>query len=271
MNTDFDRPAVVLVVSAHDPSGGAGLQADIETITALGARCATLISATTAQNTAGFESIVPRPVAGLLREAELLLSDLRFSACKIGLLGSLEIVKGVAAIMRRLHGIPLVVDPVSHAGAGNWSLTPEIIRGIGEILAPLATIITPNCREARELSGEDDLGLAAAALLELGAGSVLITAADEPRGRNSDVVTHRLYRADSAPVEFSFPRLPNRYHGSGCTLSSAVAARLARNASVEQAVKQALEYTWATLERGVLIGRGQWHPDRFHAHTGARE
>lgn len=267
MNIGFDRPAVVLVISAHDPSGGAGLQADIETIAGLGARCATLISATTAQNTTGFESIDPRPAVKLLREGELLLSDLTFSACKIGLLGSLETVNCVAEIVRRMGGIPIVVDPVSHASAGNWSLTPQIMRAIRETLAPLATIITPNCREARELSGEDDLEKAAGTLLDLGPRSVLITGTDEPRDPNSDVVINCLYRRNSEPIEFRFPRLPNRYHGSGCTLSSAIAARLAQKAGVEQAVKQALDYTWATLKRGVLIGRGQWHPDRFDART----
>ncbi|MBI2969558.1 MAG: hydroxymethylpyrimidine/phosphomethylpyrimidine kinase [Gammaproteobacteria bacterium] len=267
MNIGFDECAVVLAISGHDPTGGAGVQADVETITGHGVRCATLITATTIQSTARFEAVHPQPAARLLREAELLISDMKFSACKIGLLGSVETVNCVAEILRWLPDIPVVLDPVSHAGAGTWTAAGEIIHAIGKHLVPHCTIITPNQREARELAGESDPARAAGGLLARGAAGVLLTGTDEHDPDRPDRVINRLFRRGRQPVEFPFPRLPDQYHGSGCTLSSALAARLAMHTEIDEAVRLALEYTWTSLKHGRQLGHGQWHPDRVRIYA----
>ena len=262
MNPRIPPRTLVLAISGHDPSGGAGLQADIETVTALGGRCATLVTATTAQNSARFVSVYPQPAEQLAVQARLLFEDMSFDACKIGLLGACETVECVAGILKAHNNLPVVLDPVSHAGAGTWSAGQDVLRTIREKLLPLASIVTPNLREARELTGHAEPASAAAGLLGAGASAVLITGTDEVDPLRPEVITHRLYLENMTPVEFSCPRIPGEFHGSGCTLSAAIATFLARGMKTQAAVAEALGFTWSALREGARVGRGQWHPDR---------
>lgn len=252
------HPAVVLVFSAHDPSGAAGVQADIESINRNGGRCVSVLTAMTAQNTGAFETIVPQPAADFRKQARLLLADISINAFKIGLIGSSALVEEIAAIISRHTSLPVVLDPVLHAGTGTELASADIIASLKQRLIPLTTVLTPNMKEALRLTGTNDKDSAAQALLELGCQSVLITGADQA----TDRVINSLYRPNTDPVHFEWERLPGVYHGSGCTLAAAIAAQLAQNRDLFEAVKNAQQYCWQTLKHGLQLGKSQLHPDR---------
>ncbi|MBI2993115.1 MAG: hydroxymethylpyrimidine/phosphomethylpyrimidine kinase [Gammaproteobacteria bacterium] len=258
----MDRPArttsTVLAISAHDPTGAAGLQADIETINSCGCRCASLLTATTAQNTAVFEQIYPQPLEQLRRQAAVLMQDMTFDACKIGMLGSAPTALFVADLLEDARNIPIILDPIMATGTGVRTADDQTVDALKTRLLPLTTVATPNCGEARTLSGTADIERAADVLLRLGARNVLITGGDEP----TPTVVNVLFRQAASPLRYEFVRLPHRYHGSGCTLASAIAAFLARGMPVEGAVPRALEYTWRTLKQATRLGAGQYHPRR---------
>jgi hydroxymethylpyrimidine/phosphomethylpyrimidine kinase len=253
------RPPVVLAISGHDPTGAAGVQADIEAIAQCGGRCASLITAMTAQNTASFDAIFPRPVAELRRAADLLLSDMHLSACKVGLLGSSEVADFTADLLHELQPVPVVVDPVLRAGTGPRVANERIAHIYRQRLLPRCTVLTPNCEEARALGNCADTVDAAHRLLEMGAANVLVTGADEATSR----VVNVLYRGAGSAIRYEFDRIAGKFHGSGCTLSAALAAFLARGLELESAVRLAQEYTHETLRHGHAFGHAQLHPDRI--------
>jgi len=259
MNTANDRPPVVLAMSGHDPTGAAGVQADIEAITQCGACCATLITATTAQSTAAFDAVFPQPAAQLRRSADILLEDMQFAACKVGLIGAADIGELIADLLPRIGAVPIVMDPVLRAGTGAAIADRRMIETYRQRLLPLSTVVTPNCAEARALGDCDDVEIAAARILEMGATNVLVTGADEVTPR----VVNILYPAQGDSVRFEFERLPGVFHGSGCTLSAALAAFLALGRDIATAARLAQEYTDGALRRGRALGRGQLHPGRM--------
>lgn len=259
MVSGADSTPVVLAISGHDPSGAAGIQADIEAIALTGAVAATLVTATTAQNTCRFDAMFPQPLDQLQRAADCLMEDLRFSAIKIGLLGSAATGSLVASLCDRLSPLPVVLDPITHSGSGTDLADAGLLEVLARDLAPRATVITPNSREARDLTGKDSDDAAAQALLEAGSRFVLLTGAD----RDTEKVHNRLFCADGRVLNFEYPRLPQVFHGSGCTLSACLAGLLAQGQDVEFATGIALELTRAALERAVQRGHGQWHPVRI--------
>jgi hydroxymethylpyrimidine/phosphomethylpyrimidine kinase len=264
MQYEKDSPPVVLAIGGHDPGGGAGIQADVEAIAANGAHAATLITCLTVQDSCDVRSLHPVAPDLLARQADLLLADMRVATIKIGLLGSPEIAAAVSAILRHLPQIPVVLDPVLAAGGGSDLAEDELLERLREQLLPRSDLITPNIPEALRLSGlrgDPTLDDCAHALLKLDARAVLITGTHEPRGATR--ITHRLYRPEHPPRVSHWQRLPGDYHGSGCTLAAAVAARLARGEPLELAVDSALDYTWRTLQRGFRCGRCQAMPDRL--------
>lgn len=254
-----DRP-VVLVIAGHDPSGGAGIQADIESIASAGCHAATIITSLTAQNTASVTDVFHQEPARLEEQLNLLLDDMPVQACKIGLVAHLDHIRIIEEIIRnRLDQLPLVVDPVITAGSGHVFIEEDIRSAISGRLLPQADIITPNSIEARELSGCRDLSDAGRALVDNGSRAVLITGGHE----ETDRIVNTLYTAADEPREYTWERLSGKYHGSGCTLSSAIAGRLARGIDVSAAVQGAQSYTWNTLHYGHQYGQAQLHPDRF--------
>ncbi len=259
MSSGAERPPVVLAISGHDPTGAAGIHADLEAIAQGGAACASLITATTAQNTQSFEKLFPQPPKQFLQAAECLLSDMKVDACKVGLLGSVSIARCVASLTLLRSGIPVVIDPITHSGTGADLGHPGLLRILATELVPLATIVTPNCREACELTGLPEAEHAAQRLLELGCENVLLTGADQ----DTEVVYNRLYRNNHPVMTYEYRRLPHTYHGSGCTLSAFLAALLARGMDVQAAVEQAQAFTHVALQRGRQLGHGQWHPGRI--------
>jgi len=252
---------LVLIIAGHDPSGAAGIQADIETMMACGVRCASLLTVTTTQDTARFVSLHPQRVVDFAAQAELLLADMRFSACKIGLLGDPGIAECVCSVVKQLGEIPVVLDPILRAGTGAFVADTSLIDSIRNQLLPLSTVITPNLAEAQLLSGCEARAEAGQKLLALGARNVLITGADE----DTPGVVNTLYQRDGDRTQYEYRRLAGTYHGSGCTLSASLAAYLALGFGIGDAARRAQEFTWSALSAGGRIGRGQMHPDRIRA------
>lgn len=247
----------ILVIAGHDPSGGAGIHADIEAIHSLGGFAATLITGLTVQNSQnvlGFELV---STDLLQRQADALLADMRFDAVKIGMTGSPDIIAFIARLLDRLPGVPVVLDPVLAAEAGG-SLSGETVpTAMLRDLMPRATLTTPNLPEAQKLAGTDTLDDCGARLLDAGCPAVLITGThdDTPEVRN------HLYTADGVQ-HWAWPRLPGTYHGSGCTLASACAARLGAGLHLPTALAQAQDYVHGALRHAWQAGQGQLIPDR---------
>ena len=253
-------PPVVLVIAGHDPSGAAGIQADIETITANGCRCVSVITATTAQNTSGFATLYPQAAARFSKQARLLTSDIRVHACKIGLIGSAALVESIAALLTDLPtGTPVVFDPVLAAGSGEELADRQLVRAMKARLLPHTTVLTPNAAEARRLAHRRDIRESATVLMRRGCRAVLVTGADEPTAG----VDNMLFSRDMPEQRYHWQRLPGVFHGSGCTLSSALAAGLAQGMDIGAAVARAQDFTWQSLAHGLRLGAGQIHPNRF--------
>jgi hydroxymethylpyrimidine/phosphomethylpyrimidine kinase len=257
-------PPIVLVFAATDPSGGAGLQADVMTLASMGCHPISVVTATTIQDTMGVEEVLALEAEWVADQARCVLEDMPVTAFKIGVIGSIENVTAIAEIVSDYPEIPLILDPVMASGRGDEFATDEMIAAIRELLVPQTTIITPNSIEARRLTqeeGEDDIELADCAkrLLATGCEYVLITGTHE----NTPLVTNTLFGPDGVVRTDNWERLPGSYHGSGCTLASAIAATIANGLAISDAVKDAQEYTWQTLKAGFRPGMGQYIPDRL--------
>lgn len=252
------RP-LVLCLSGHDPGGGAGIQADIEAVAALGGHAMTLITAHTVQDTSNVSRIVAGDPALLSAQLDVLLADCAPHAVKVGLLGGASQVDFIASSLRRA-GVPAVLDPVLRAGGGTELADAGLIARVRRELLPLVEVLTPNAAEARRLAPEaGSLDACGAALLALGARHVLITGGDEP---GEGVVNHWFARGRS-PRRCAWPRLPGPFHGAGCTLAAAIAALLARGVPVAQAVEDAQAYSHRALRAAFAPGRGRRIPGRL--------
>ncbi|EXI92429.1 MAG: Hydroxymethylpyrimidine/phosphomethylpyrimidine kinase [Candidatus Accumulibacter sp. BA-94] len=267
-------PPIVLTFAASDPSGGAGMQADLMTLSALGCHPLSVMTALTVQDTVGVTSVLAVDADCVEDQARTLLGDMPVAAFKTGLLGSIENIAVIAGIVADYPALPLIVDPVLASGRGDELADDEMIAGLRALLLPVATILTPNSLEARRLvhrsggidEGDDErqcsLADCAQRLLDLGCRNVLLT------GTHADTerVINTLYRQGVGLVRSdAWERLPGSYHGSGCTLASAIAAKLACALAVEDAVAAAQDYTWRALAAGFRPGMGQFIPDRFFA------
>ena len=259
MNTDTDVVPVILALSGHDPTGAAGIQADMESIHENGGRCISVITALTAQNTTCFEEILPQDPVNFRKQVDLLTADIPINACKVGLIGSSRLVSVIAQLAETMANIPWIVDPVLQSGTGTDLADADIIDALFTRLFPRTTMLTPNLGEARKLTGLTDSDAAAGLLLETGCQNVLIT----DTRPNTATVTNVLYSHNGRPKSMKWDRLPGTYHGSGCTLSSAIAACLAQGMDTVSAVEKAQTFTWRALQRGEKIGKGQIHPQRL--------
>ena len=249
-------PPMVLSFAASDPTGGAGVQADLVTLAALGCHPLSVVTALTVQDTHGVAELLPGEPRWVSAQARGVLADLTPAAFKLGVLGSAANARAVREVLAGHPRVPVVVDPVLASGRGDPLADASSLM---EAIVPIATVLTPNSVEARALAGEDDLARCARRLVEAGAKYVLITGTHE-RG---DEVVNTLYDASGRVDEARWPRLPGSYHGSGCTLASALAAGLAKGADVPQAARDAQRYTWQALERAFRPGSGQSLPNRI--------
>jgi hydroxymethylpyrimidine/phosphomethylpyrimidine kinase len=264
--TMSDIPPIVLTFAATDPSGGAGLQADILTIASMGCHPLSIVTAVTVQDTGGVDDVMPIDAEWVSDQARAVLEDMPVAAFKIGLLGSVENIAAIAEIISDYPDIPLVFDPILASGRGDELSNEDMLGAMRELLLPQTTILTPNSIEARRLvqneeNDEDNPSLAECAkrILQLGCKYVLVTGTHE----HTPKVINTLYGVRGMIRSDNWPRLPGIYHGSGCTLASAIAALLANGLSMEEAVKEAQEYTWQALQFGFRPGMGQHIPDRM--------
>jgi len=256
------RPPV-LCCSGLDPSGGAGLQADIEAVFALDAHALVALTATTIQNTHNAYRVDAVPDTLFQTAIETLAEDIAIRAIKTGLIGSAGQARWLATFAQR-QALPLVTDPVLKAGGGARLADDPVAGAIVDALLPVSRLLTPNAAEARLLCGEaaDADIVRCGQRLSDGPAWVLITGADEAADQEDDTVFNQLFRDGQRVARYPWPRLPHRYHGSGCTLASACAALIARGAETQAAVEQAQQYTWNSLEHAFRPGTGQHVPDR---------
>jgi hydroxymethylpyrimidine/phosphomethylpyrimidine kinase len=252
-----DRPAV-LCFSGHDPSGGAGIQADIETLTALGCHAASVITALTEQDTLNVRNLLPQAPADIMRQARTLLRDIPVACFKIGLIGHADTVHAIHSILTEYPTVPVVLDPVLAAGGGADLSSERLLKALDSLL-PLVTILTPNTPEARRLTQQQNLPECGRILRTKGCQYVLITGTHE----QTSAVKNQVFYGDGLSKTYKWQRLPDSYHGSGCTLASAIAAFLAHKQPPLQAVLKAQAYTWRSLEAAYRPGKGQAIPNRF--------
>ncbi len=261
-----NSPPVVLTFSASDPTGGAGSQADLLTLTSMGCHAVSVLTAVTVQDTVGVEhyfSLDPELIAD---QARCLLEDMPVAAFKIGMVGSVTAVAAIAAIVADYPDVPLVFDPVLASGRGDELSDDDTRAALLDLLVPQTTILTPNSLEARYLAAELDpaaselpLADCARLLMETGCEYVLLTGTHE----QTTLVTNTLYGSQGVLRADDWQRLPGSYHGSGCTLASAVAATLAHQMGVMEGAREAQEFVWESLRAGYRPGMGQYIPDRL--------
>ena len=228
------------------------MQADLLTLAALGCHPLSVLTALTVQDTTGVEQLEALDAGLVARQARRVLAESAVAAFKVGVLGSADNVRAVAAIAAEHARVPLVLDPVLASGRGDVLASDSVLKDLLEVLVPRTTVVTPNTLEARQLGGEKRL-------LALGCRYVLVTGTHDAGAE----VINRLYDARGLVREDRWPRLPGSYHGSGCTLASAIAAGLAKGSAVPDAVRAAQEFTWRALAAGFRTGAGQSLPNRF--------
>jgi hydroxymethylpyrimidine/phosphomethylpyrimidine kinase len=253
-----NRPAV-LCFSGHDPSGGAGIQADIEAIVSHQCHAVSVITALTEQDTQNVKKLIPLAPDNIINQATTLMADIPVKTIKIGLLGHPDAALAVHNTIKQHPQIPVIFDPVLAAGGGTDLSDDSLISTINDLLLPYTTVLTPNSEEARRLTGLDDLIECGLKLLEKGCKYVLITGSHE----TTPEVSNQLFHAEQAIQTYSWNRLPHSYHGSGCTLAASIAALLAQGLDVLDAISEAQEYTWNSLSTAYQPGKGQHNPNRF--------
>lgn len=258
--------ARVLVIAGSDSGGGAGIQADIKTITAFGAYAATAITAVTVQNTLGVQGVHMVPAEIVAQQIEAVLSDIGADAIKIGMLGSGPVAAKVADALRaRAGNAPVVLDPVMIAKGGAALLDGAAIARIKDDLLKLAELVTPNAPEASALTGlpveqEDDLVPAAMALIAMGARAALVKGGHLP----GDIVADALVEGGRVHM-FHSPRIKaTSTHGTGCTLASGIAAGLAQGLDLRAAVERARDFVMEAIRTAPGIGHGHGPLNHLH-------
>lgn len=264
---------VVMTLAGNDPSGGAGLAADIETLISLGCHPAPVVTALTVQDTHNVQALLPVNPDHVLAQARAVLADVPVAAFKIGVIGSAENATALHTLLTDYPNIPVVLDPVLAAGGGTALTNTALIEAIQELLLPLTTVLTPNGPEARRLAPEaDTLNACAMALLARGCRYVLISGGHEPV--NNEII-NTLYGNNRLLESWHWPRLPSEHHGSGCTLAAAIAALIAHGResyleSPNSIFHRAQNYTWRALQAAYSAGGGQAIPNRLFWATALR-
>ena len=258
-------PPKVMTFSATDPTGGAGLQADILTISSLGCHPISIATGFTVQDTIGVNKLIPIDSELVNDQARLILEDMEVEIFKLGLLGSKENITTIAEIISDYPDTPLIIDPVLASGRGDEFSDIEARNMMMELLFPESLLITPNSSEARQLVSNEEnpsnlpIELCVDRFKEMGCENILITGTHE----NTENVINTLYNSSNQIIPFHWDRLPGSYHGSGCTLTAAISAYYALGLSIEEAVEEAQHFTWQALKNGFKPGMGQFIPNRF--------
>jgi hydroxymethylpyrimidine/phosphomethylpyrimidine kinase len=254
----------ILSIAGSDPSGGAGIQADLKTFAALGCYGMAAITALTAQNTQGVAGVYELPAAFVKQQVDTIFADIRVDAVKIGMAGNPDTIRLIAASLQKHKPRFVVLDPVMVAQSGDKLLSDESIKAMKKELIPLATILTPNLPEAEVLLGKpvEDMQQAAKELMKLGPYSVLLKG-----GHMEGPICYDVFADKKISVVLESARVKtDNNHGTGCTLSSALACYLARGLSVEQAARAAKNYVTQALEHSgqLSVGRGAGPVHHFY-------
>lgn len=263
------KPPRVLIVAGSDSSGGAGIQADLKTVSALGIYGMTAITALTAQNTTGVLGVVEVDPGFVALQMEVCLKDVGCDAIKTGMLSNAGIVGAVADKLREYRQVPLVVDPVMISTSGTPLLDPPAVKALRQKLLPLATVITPNLDEAGSLAGHPVRGLnemkkAARVLHALGALNVVVKGGHLEGSAVDMLFDGRDY------VEYPSPRIATKdSHGTGCIFASAIAACLAKGKTVRESIAVAKEFVTSALRESLALGQGRGPANPIHAPKGA--
>jgi len=269
MTTPPVRIPIALTIAGSDSSGGAGIQADLKAFSAFGVYGASVITALTAQNTRGVSAVEAISPGFIVAQMEAVLSDLDVGAIKTGMLANAAVVEAVAARLASAPPLPVVVDPVMVATSGDVLLEPAAIEAVKSRLTPLALLLTPNLPEAARMLGateatsETEAIAQARALHGLGCKAVLLKG-----GHGSGDLAVDILCDANGVQRFVKPKVDTRHtHGTGCTLSAAIAALLARGATMREAVERAKDYVWQGLVAGqsLGVGRGNGPVDHLYA------
>jgi len=251
----------VLCFSGHDPSGGAGVQSDIEVLTHFNCHPCSVLTCLTVQDSSTVHRLIPLNPNDLIEQATVLFNDMTIDVIKIGLTGSVECVEAIAHLILQHPDIPIIFDPVLASGDGTSLADKQLIESIQKHLLPHVTVLTPNTIEARQLTGLssganiDSLGRS---LLDKGVDAALITGGHE----SGAAIINTLFQHGQAIDKSKWERLTGEFHGSGCTLATAIAAQIALGRSISDAIHTAQHYTEHTLKNAVQIGKGQLFPAR---------
>jgi len=246
----------ILLFSGLDPTGAAGVTADIETINHFELTPLPIITLLTAQNTQRVDSLEVTKDSLLESQFNLIVEDISFNTVKIGLLGSVSQIKTISRLLEEKSPLNIILDPILLSGTRENLSSNKMIEAIKSHLIPKCLILTPNLEELNCLAPDLD---EQSAVSSLNCPWTLVTTSD-----SSEVeVEHRLYNKGSLIRRFSYKKLPSVYHGSGCTLSSAISALIARGVAIDDACEQALDYTYQCLLNAKKLGKMQYHPKRF--------
>lgn len=255
------RPQV-LVLSGLDPSGGAGIQADIQAITAMGAHPLPVVSCLTVQDTCNVHGAEAVDAELIKRQIQCVAADAPIHAVKVGAMGDHRIVRVLRGLLTELGPLPLVVDPVIKAAGGGDLADEKLVEAMRSELFPMASVITPNGLELAQLGGSDDLATSAHALLADGAEAVLATGGHG----TGPTINNQLFRKGQEATLWQLERVGHEYHGSGCTLAAALSAGLAAGTDMPRAIEQAQTFTGLAIRKALRVGHGQPVPDRCRQH-----
>lgn len=260
--TEFESETpIVMSLSSHDPSGSAGIQADIETTASLGCHCTPIITAISAKDTQSIKDICPTETGLLIEQARAILEDMPVKAIKLGLLGSVENIEAIHTILHDYPHLPVVLEPVTSELDHELFNAPAIIHATQTLLLPRTTVATPDIAEALELAQQaDTLDACAQEILETGCQYVLISGT---RRSNTDYESC-LYSANFPTKHYHWPRIPQIGHGCGATLAASIASYLAHNLRIEDAIEQGQQFTWNALASSRQLGMGKRVPNRMH-------
>jgi hydroxymethylpyrimidine/phosphomethylpyrimidine kinase len=259
-------PPIVLVFAGNDPSGGAGLAADMLALSSLGCHVAPVMTGIVIQDSSGEQDVLLIESEWVEDQARCILEDMKVDAIKVGLIGSIETLTVIAEIASDYPEIPLILDPVFFTKAGDHLAAEELLAMMRELLLPHTTLVTLNSIDARHVASDDPdeqddltLDIAASRILDFGCEYVLITGAHE----NTPKVINGLYSDMGRASVDSWDRLAGSFYGAGSTLAAALTGALANGAEIHEAVKEAQDYTWQTLQAAYRPGMGPLIPDRF--------
>ena len=254
-------PPSILCLSGFDPSGGAGIQADIESIASMGGHAVPVITALTVQNTQNVYDVQAVAAPLFSEQVNRLLEDVAVKAIKIGMVGSVGIVESINLILKQHPDLPVIYDPVLAAGGGANLTNTDMLAAIKELILPHTTILTPNSPEARQLTNQSELKECGENLMQQGCEAILLTGSHE----NDEHINNLWFNEGRYVETFSWERLPYEYHGSGCTLAAAIAALIGQGLDPFTAANEAQDYSWNTLKNAFRISdKGQLIPHRFY-------